>query len=93
MGFTEIIRSHESWRNTDVLSYLDNFTGNLLLFIGDEDKVIPSGVINLIDKHSNKAKKKENIKLKGCPHAIHDWLMKNPSAGEIVERNLIAFSS
>lgn len=77
-GFTEILRKPESWRSSDVLTHLENFTGNLLLFIGKDDEVIPSGVIDLIDNHSSKAAKKEIIRFDNCPHALHDWLDNHP---------------
>ncbi len=36
-GFTQIIRTYESWRNTDVLQTLENFTGKLLIIMGQND--------------------------------------------------------
>lgn len=77
-GFSEIIRKPESWKNSDALSLLENFTGNLLVFIGKDDAVIPSEVIDLLDKHSSHAARKEIIKFENCPHAIHAWIDSNP---------------
>jgi len=78
-GFTEILRKPGSWENSDALTYLEKFTGNLLLFIGKDDEVIPSGVIDLIDSHSPKVARKEIIRFDNCPHALHDWLDNHPS--------------
>lgn len=77
-GFTEIIRQHESWRNTDVISLLTNFTGNLLIIMGDKDEVIPPGVVELINKHTPNVKRKEIYNIANCPHKIDLWLLENP---------------
>lgn len=77
-GFTEILRKPDSWKNSDVLQSLEKFSGNLLLFIGKNDEVIPSGVVDLIDKHSSNVAGKEIIRFDGCPHAIHSWLDSHP---------------
>jgi uncharacterized protein len=77
-GFTEIIRQHESWRNTDVISALESFTGRLLIIMGDKDEVIPSGVIELIMKHTKQASRKEIYTIAGSPHKINDWIVNYP---------------
>lgn len=49
-GFTEIIRRPESWEASDAWALLGRFTGRLLIVAGENDAVIPSGVIrNLYD--------------------------------------------
>lgn len=77
-GFTEIIRRPESWKNTDVLQLLESFTGKLLVVMGEKDEVIPPGVIALIDKHAQKACKKEIYTIPNCPHKIDLWLASEP---------------
>lgn len=76
-GFTDIIRSFESWRNTDVLTLLEKFTGNLLVVMGEDDEVIPAGVIELIMQHTQNARKKELYIIPGCPHGINTWILEN----------------
>ena len=66
LGFTEIIRSPESWRNTDVLKTLEAYTGNLLVVMGENDEVIPPGVIELIMRHTPHARKKNFIAFPAC---------------------------
>jgi len=78
-GFTEILRKPDSWENSDVLESLENFSGNLLLFIGKNDEVIPSGVVDLINKHSSNVARKEIVRFDDCPHAIHSWLDSHSS--------------
>lgn len=76
-GFTEAIREFGSWKHTDILESLENFSGKLLVVIGDNDTVIPSGVIDLIMQHTQRAQKKELYILQGCPHKMFDWLNKH----------------
>lgn len=90
-GFTKIIRKRESWRNSDVIPLLKKFTGNLIIFIGENDEIITAEVIDLINKYSVKVKKKEIIKFKNCPHAIHNWLDKHPIKKEFVNKKIIEY--
>lgn len=76
--FTEIIRSFESWRNTDVLASLESFRGKLLVVMGADDTVIPPGVIQLIDQHTLNVCKKEIYTIADCPHKIDEWIKDNP---------------
>jgi len=86
-GFTDIIRQKESWKNSDIFSALEKFNGNLLVFIGKEDEVIPEGVIELLDKSSQNARKKEIVVIPNCPHKIHTWLSEHKDiTDEVVEK-------
>ncbi|MBI2057473.1 MAG: alpha/beta fold hydrolase [Candidatus Yanofskybacteria bacterium] len=86
-GFTEILQQSESWKNSDVLESLEKFSGNLLLFIGKDDEIIPRGVVDLVDKHSVKVVRKEIIRFDNCPHAIHAWLdSHSPEKKQVAEK-------
>ena len=86
-GFTEILRKPDSWRKSDALASLEKFSGNLLLFIGNNDDVIPSGVVDLIDKHSTNVTSKEIIRFDTCPHAMHSWLdSHSPERKQVAEK-------
>jgi pimeloyl-ACP methyl ester carboxylesterase len=78
-GFTEIIRKPDSWKQSDVFASLETFTGNVLICIGDHDEVIPAGLVDETYKHASNAARKEIVRLKGCPHAMHSWLDVHPS--------------
>jgi len=90
--FSQIIRQPESWRRTDALQPLEQFTGKLLVVIGEEDAVIPPGVIELIDQHSPKASRKQILRLPGCPHKIQDWLLSHPEEQRLVGETVAQFS-
>lgn len=90
-GFTEMIRQKESWKNSDIFSALENFNGNLLIFIGEEDEVIPKGVIGLLDKTSCNVKKKEIVVIPHCPHKIHSWLSEHKDIADKVTEKISEF--
>jgi pimeloyl-ACP methyl ester carboxylesterase len=89
--FTEIIRKPNSWQNTDVLPLLQNFRGNLLVFIGTDDVVIPAGVIDLINENSNKVKKKAIVRIPNAPHAIHAFISEHPEVKEMVVAKVLEY--
>jgi len=45
-GFTDIIRQSGSWSDSHAWSVLEKFEGKLLVIIGENDEVIPKGVID-----------------------------------------------
>jgi len=91
--FTEIITKQNSWQNTDAVEILQKFTGNLLILIGDDDKVIPKGVIELIHKASTQAKKKEILVIPGASHAIYDWFVSHPHKALAISQKIAQFIS
>ena len=90
-GFSEIIRQHESWRNTDVIKTLEAFTGNLLLVLGEKDTVIPAGVIDIIDRHTPNVRKKELYTIADCPHKIALWMMDRPEERARLQDKILEF--
>lgn len=88
-SFTETIRQKESWKNSDAFSILKNYTGNVLLFIGDKDDVIPQGVIQLMDESLSQARSKEFIVIPGCTHKIHKWLKENEEWSHLVTEKIV----
>ena len=90
-GFSEIIRQSESWLNTDVLESLRNFRGKLLIVMGDQDKVIPPGVIDLILRTAQNAQQKEIHSIPGCPHQINIWLASRPEEQVRLAEKLLTF--
>lgn len=88
-GFTEIIRSPESWKKTDVLPLLESFTGRILLVVGEKDTVIPSGVIELIDFHTPNASKKKLYFIKNCPHSITTWILDQAFEQKKLQQNIL----
>ncbi len=87
-GFTEIIRQTESWQRTDALHTLNNFTGQLLIVMGENDEVIPSGVIALINANTQNASKKELYIIPDCPHRITTWILNYPDEAQRLHQKI-----
>jgi pimeloyl-ACP methyl ester carboxylesterase len=61
-NFSDIIRSPNSFEENNILPRLSNFTGQVLLLIGDQDDVIPARVMDIYQSAFESAK---SIKLMG----------------------------
>ncbi len=90
-GFTEVIRKEESWKNSDAYELLESFKGKLLVFIGEDDEVIPNGVIKLIKKHSLNTTKSEFVYLPNCPHNVSQWMQDDPKRLDRISKKIVEF--
>lgn len=90
-GFTKIIRKKDSWKNSDIFISLEKYKGSLLFIIGENDEVIPEGVIKILDKHSQNAKKKEIVKIPNCQHKIHTFLSSHEELANKVTDKIAEF--
>jgi len=75
-GFTDIIRKPESWKSAETMPLLRRFTGNLLLYLGENDHVIPSGVIDMITENAANTSFFKTTVLPGAPHELNGWIEK-----------------
>jgi pimeloyl-ACP methyl ester carboxylesterase len=57
-GFTEIIRRPGSWEASDAWEILSRFRGRLLVVAGEQDAVIPPGVIRSIYESAKNARER-----------------------------------
>jgi len=88
-GFTEIIRRDGSWKRADVLEALERFRGNLLIYVGENDAVIPQGVIELMGSHSPHVRAKEIIRIPQLGHSIPVWMAEEPEQRKKIVDKLI----
>ena len=77
-GFTDIIRQPDSFRDATTFQHLESFTGNLLLFVGSHDEIIPPEVIALYDRHSTRCRTKTFVTVPNAPHKLYEWLPQHP---------------
>jgi hypothetical protein len=83
-GFTGIIRRPESWQASDAWVLLSRFTGRLLLVAGENDTVIPPGVIHRIYESAANVKERTLYVAPGASHMVlTDLRAKDP--GRLVE--------
>lgn len=76
-GFTEIIRSNESYLHNNISELLSNFSGRIMLILAENDQVIPSKVVELYKRELKLRKNSKIHIIKNCPHPIHRWIINN----------------
>ncbi len=73
--FTSKLREKNSWQKSQAPAMLKNFTGRAVIAIGDQDEVIPSGVIDML---KNAVQNLTYIECPGVTHNLAKWLGENP---------------
>ncbi|HWB39109.1 MAG TPA: alpha/beta fold hydrolase [Candidatus Saccharimonadales bacterium] len=82
--FTEIIRTPESWRNSQAYTNLEQYAGKTAIVIGELDEVIPEGVIELLRESAQNVSFTE---YPGVEHKLMRWLSNSPAeAGKIADQ-------
>jgi len=84
-GFSDIIRQPQSWLHSDAWQILADYRGRLLIVAGEEDRIIPRGVISMIYESAVNSSARE---LYIAPHASHyvltDLRSDNPDEFEYI---------
>lgn len=70
-GFSDIIRQEDSWKNSQAIDIIKDYTGNMFIYYGLEDGIIPRGVIDLLHNNAHSANHKELHLLPDVGHQIH----------------------
>jgi uncharacterized protein len=87
--FSKIIRAKNSWENSDIFPNLKKFRGDLLIFMGEKDEVIPREAISLLDKNFSNCNSKKIIFIPDCPHKMHQWIPKHKSIKKRLQIKLL----
>lgn len=87
-GFTEVIRTENSYLNTDIVDILKTYNGKSLFVIGSEDEIIPEEVTELYLTSLTNTTKLEKYVIENCPHPIHRWGQKNPDIQEKIKSKI-----
>lgn len=89
--FTPLIREPGSWRDSDAWDLLAQFKGRLLMIVAGRDEVIPSGVIEGIQRTASAASSIEVVTVADAPHGIIKFFREHPSELERVQQKLTDF--
>lgn len=89
-GFTEIIRTKDSFMSTDVGETLAGFRGAALLVMGTRDQVIPDAVVEIYKQALSQCGMFVTFAVEDCPHPIHRWVVTRPVVREQIERQVVA---
>jgi len=90
-GFTRIIRSPQSWVDSDAWQLLADFCGGLLIVAGGKDDVIPDDVIQRLDQAARNADPKILQIIPKAPHQILSFLKNNsPKRLNLIMNQMVA---
>lgn len=89
--FTAIIRQENSWQDATVVDPLEEFTGNLVIVIGENDHVIPKGVIDLIYARAKKAAHKEIIRIPHGEHILLPTILNDPELFDRIIKTMMRY--
>lgn len=76
--FTKILRTPNSWRNSETWIDIEDFQGDLLHIIGERDDVIPPEVSGLYRQHAVNARSTTFEVIEGADHSLNLWLDHHP---------------
>ncbi len=88
-GFTEELRRNGSFRDNDTMELINKYDGNLLLILGEKDKVIPKEIVQLMSDNVRKLSKSEIITLENCPHKVHSWIESHPALSDGIADKIV----
>jgi len=92
--FSNTIRKENSWQDAAVLEDLKSFRGNLLIIWGENDAVVPRGVVDLLYETAENAKSRELFVISGAEHLLLPQLYANDQlmneAVNKIKKNLLA---
>lgn len=88
-GFTELIREHNSFFDSDLSDLLIHFTGDSLFIIGENDEIIPRQVVELYRMALGHCTHLEEYTIVDCPHPIHRWALKHPEVRREIEEKVL----
>ncbi len=88
-GFTDIIRRERSWDDTDAWEILNRYKGNLLIYIGEHDEVVPYEVVQKIYDSATCAKHREICIIKNAAHPLGKYLQEHAADLDFVVRKSI----
>lgn len=69
-GFSELIRSPNSWEQSDAWALLGHYTGQLMIVSAENDAVIPPGVIRRIHEAAVRAQTHDLFVAPGASHSV-----------------------
>ena len=83
-GFTELIRTPESWRDSVAFDVYAQFTGRAVLVLPEEDDVIPADVTAGIESALATSSRLTVLRLTGAGHQLGIWLAEQPKHRQLV---------
>lgn len=77
-AFSAVLRTPESYRDSEIWDVLPSFRGRLVTVQTGQDEVIPPPIYDLIHKHARQADR-QKVFVRESPHRISHWLRDDPA--------------
>ena len=87
-GFADAIRKPSSFEHSSLRRDLASYDGNSLIIIGEEDRIIPSRVIEIYREELGKEGECRLLTLPGAPHNLHGWANQSAENRSLILRAL-----
>lgn len=87
--FSLIIRSYESWRETDAWEILARFEGNFILLQAEKDQIIPNQVSEDLYQSASNTFYKKRIIFNNATHPLTDWFYQHGSDFDVAMSEIV----
>lgn len=84
--FSKILREEKSWKKSDAWGLLKKFKNNLIMFVPENDEVVPREVSDFIYSSAKNCRLKKEIILPNFTHKVHSIIPKKRK----IRREIIA---
>lgn len=96
-AFSNTIRQHRSWINSDAWEIIQKFTGELLIIFAEHDNVVPPDIVQKLYSSATHTTYKHTHLVPNSPHKILDFLYDRPATfykvADLISTFLVSRSS
>jgi uncharacterized protein len=87
-AFSTILRTPDSWKESEAWDLLARFEGNLLVVSGENDDVVPSEIPKRLAATPVRAKSSKLITVPNAPHLLVPQMLKSPELFEEISSHI-----
>ena len=87
--FSKAIRKEKSWKNSDVWRILGKFKNSLVMFVPENDEVVPREVSEKIYASAKKCRNKKIIILSNFTHKVHAQIVKKRKIRQEIIKEMV----
>ncbi len=87
--FAKMIQEPNSWEKTDAWGIIKKYKGNLLIFVAENDQIVPKELTEKLYQSAEQANFKKIITVKNATHPLGKWLDEHPNDLKLVFNEII----
>lgn len=89
--FSQVIRSQNSWVDSDAWQIVSKYSGDLLLLVPENDTVIPAEIPKRLLDSATKSRKREMLIVPDAPHPLAVHLSNSPDKLNMIIKKILSF--